>query len=282
MTTATETRTVTDEFVELNGIRFHYRDWPSAKAGAQDLVLLHGFTGHTRTWDTVARAMSANYRVLVLDQRGHGESGWATADGYGPDEMVADIEAFVGALGLKRFVLLGLSMGGQNAIGYAGKQPPELERLVIVDVGPEGDAAGLSRIANSVQASDRFDAPEDALARALGGSPNADPDEVRHRALHNLMRTADGKWTWRYDRALRDPSNPRPRRSPEDGWALVANINVPTLLIRGEISDILPRAVADRMVQTIPDCRFVEVAGSGHSVHQERPAGFLEALRTFL
>lgn len=96
------------------------------------------------------------------------------------------------------------------------------------------------------------------------------------------MRTEDGRWTYRYDRALRDPDNARPRPSVEEGWRSVAAIDVPSLLIRGEDSNLLQPAVADRMVRDIPDCRFVEVAGSGHPVPLDRPDGFLDAVRTFL
>lgn len=276
------TQTVTDHVITLNGLQFHYREWPSARAGAQDLVLLHGFTGHARSWDSFAEAMSRDYRVLALDQRGHGETQWAAPDKYGVDFMVSDLEAFVAALALDRFVLLGLSMGGRNAIHYAGKRPAQLERLVIVDIGPETGASGAARIQAGVQANDIFDSVEAAIAQGRRANPNADEAEQVHRITHNLMPTADGKWTYRYDRALRDPSNPRPRPTPEEGWQLVRQITVPTLLVRGEVSDVLPREVADRMVTEIPDCRFVEVPGSGHSVPLERPQGFLEAVRSFL
>ncbi|MDA0365662.1 MAG: alpha/beta hydrolase, partial [Chloroflexi bacterium] len=271
-----------DRAITLNGLKFHYREWPSARTAAQDLVLLHGFTGHTRSWDSFAQAMSANYRVLALDQRGHGETQWAAPDQYGVDFMVSDLEAFVAALGLDRFVLLGLSMGGRNAIHYAGARPVPLERLVIVDIGPETGATGSARIQASVQANDVFDSVESAIAQGRSANPNADEAEQVHRITHNLVQTADGKWTYRYDRALRGPGNPRPRPSAEEGWQLVRNISVPTLLVRGEVSDVLPREIADRMVEEIADCQFAEVAGSGHSIPLERPQGFLEAVRTFL
>ena len=67
----------TDQLIEMNGLRFHYRDWRSAKPDAEDLVLLHGYTGHARSWDWFAERMSDSYRVLALDQRGHGETQWA-------------------------------------------------------------------------------------------------------------------------------------------------------------------------------------------------------------
>ena len=122
----------------------------------------------------------------------------------------------------------------------------------------------------------------DAGAPSRRANPHADEHEQRHRVTENLMPTDDGKLTYRYDRALRDPNNPRPRPAPEEGWRLLANIAVPTLLVRGQISDVLSPEMAERMVETIPDCRFVEVPGSGHSIPLERPREFLTAVRTFL
>ena len=273
---------VLDELIELRGLRFHYRDWEGPAAEAQDLVLLHGYTGHSRSWDAFAEAMSSSYRVLALDQRGHGETAWAPPDQYGTFEMVADLEAFVAALGLGRFVLLGLSMGGIVAIEYAGRRPSALERLVIVDIAPEIATDGMRNITESVARSDVFDSVDAAFARARQDNPIPPEAHQFHRVRHSLMRTDDGRWTYRYDRALRDPGNIRPRPSVEDGWRSVAAINVPSLLIRGEDSNILDRAVADRMVRDIPDCQFVEVAGSGHSVPLDKPDGFLDAVRTFL
>ena len=130
MTTSIE---VQDALVQLNGLSFHYRDWGNPTA--QPLLLLHGFTVHARSWDTFAAAMRDRYRVIALDQRGHGETEWASD--YHPDRMVEDIDAFVRALGLRRFVLLGLSMGGRNAFTYAALHPEEVERLIIVDIGPD-------------------------------------------------------------------------------------------------------------------------------------------------
>src|SRR5207248_6054524 len=117
---------VTDELIELRGLRFHYRDWRPKRAGAPTLVLLHGFTGHARSWDAFADAMTDRYRVLALDQRGHGETGWVPADRYATADMADDLAAFVKAMGLKKFSLLGLSMGGMVTMEYAGRRPPEL------------------------------------------------------------------------------------------------------------------------------------------------------------
>ena len=273
--------TVVDELIEMRGLRFHYRDWPAPKPGAPDLVLLHGYTGHARSWDAFAEAMTDRYRVLALDQRGHGETGWAPIDKYGVDDMADDLEAFVKALGLNGYTLLGLSMGGMVAMEYAGRRPKELAACVIVDIGPEIVAAGSDRIQSGVRASDVFASRDEAFAVARAANSLPPEAHHRHRSDYALMRTEDGKWTYRYDRALRQPRTLRPRNT-EAAWASCANINVPTQLIRGEISDILAPEIAQRMIETIPDAVFVEVKGSGHSVPLDKPDGFLEGARTFL
>ena len=275
------TTSVTDELIEMRGLRFHYRDWPSKRAGAPDLVLLHGFTGHARSWDAFAEAMTDRYRVLALDQRGHGETGWAAADQYGNAEMVDDLAAFVTAMGLKDFTLLGLSMGGMVAINYAGRGPKELARLVIVDIGPEIVAAGATRIQTGVRANDVFSSRDEAFAAARAGNTRPPEHHHRQRVEHNLMRTEDGRWTFRYDRALRSPTTVRPR-DPDTAWRSCANIKAPTLIIRGALSDVLSPEVAARMVETIPDAKLVLVENSGHSVPLDAPDGFLAAARPFL
>jgi pimeloyl-ACP methyl ester carboxylesterase len=272
---------VVDELIELRGLRFHYRDWPSTRENAPDLVLLHGYTGHARSWDAFAEAMSDRYRVIALDQRGHGESGWAAADAYGIENMADDLTAFVAALGLQGFTLLGLSMGGMVAMEYAGRRPPELAAVVIVDIAPEMVSSGAGRIRDGAKASDIFASRDAAFAAARADNPRPPEAHHRHRVDHSLMRLADGTWTWRYDRALRSVSALRPRDAAT-AWRSCAAITVPALLIRGAESDLLSPETAARMVETIPGGLFAEVAGAGHSVPLDAPEGFLAAARDFL
>jgi pimeloyl-ACP methyl ester carboxylesterase len=271
---------VTDELIEMRGLRFHYRDWRSKRAGAPTLVLLHGFTSHARAWDLFAEAMTDRYRVLALDQRGHGETAWAPPGGYARRELVDDLEAFVKALKLSNFALLGLSMGGGVAFEYAGRRPRELARVSIVDIAPETVADGASRIRAGLSVKDVFASPDEAFAQAR--KANSRPPEAVHRARIDaaLMRTEDGQWTWRYDRALR--ASGLPPRDIEAGWRACASINVPAQLIRGELSDILSPEIAKRMMATIPKLRFDEVKDSGHSIPLDQPEGFQRAARAFL
>jgi pimeloyl-ACP methyl ester carboxylesterase len=244
-------------------------------------VLLHGFTGHARSWDAFAEAMTDRYRVLALDQRGHGETAWAAAEKYGAAEMVDDLAAFVAAMGLRRFALLGLSMGGNVAIHYGGRRPPELAELVIVDIAPEIVPSGATRIQTGVRGTDTFESREEAFAAARAANPTPPEAHHRHRVDHSLMRTEDGRWTYRYDRALRSPGTVR-ARDTDAGWQAVADISVPTLLIRGENSDILSPEAAQRVLDANPNIRMITVAASGHSVPLDKPDGFLAACRDFL
>jgi pimeloyl-ACP methyl ester carboxylesterase len=153
---------------------------------------------------------------------------------------------------------------------------------VIVDIGPETIPAGSARIQAGTQAQDVFDDPEEAFRQARAANPRPPEAEQRHRILNNLMQRPDGKWTWRYDVALRSPDRPRRRPEPAEGWALMPRITCPTLLIRGAESDILSRETAERMAREIPNCRLVEVPDAGHSVPLDSPMRFQEAVKGFL
>ena len=271
---------VIDELIELRGLRLHYRDWASTKPDASDLVLLHGLSGHARSWDHFASHMTDRYRVIALDQRGHGESGWASADAYAIKDMADDLAAFVRAMGLREFTLLGLSMGGMVTIDYAGRRPDELSACVIVDIGPEIGTSGVQRIQTGMRANDVFASKDEAFAAARAA--NSVPPEAHHRARSdaNLMRTEDGRWTFRYDRAFRSGAL-RPRDT-EAAWRSYSQIAVRTLVMRGADSDILSPETAERMTQVIGQCTLVETKAAGHAIPLDNPDGFLADARGWL
>jgi esterase len=268
---------VADREITLDGIAFHYREWGAPSS--PPLVILHGVSSHARTWGTFARAFCGRYHIFALDQRGHGESGWA--DDYSPERRVEDLAAFVDALGLERFVLVGLSMGGICAYGYAPGHAERLDKLVIVDIAPELETGGMRRIGTALATPAEFDDPEEAVAFSRAANPRPPESELRNRVLHNLIQRDDGKWIFRYDPRVSGVTRAR-RADPEPVWASFAKITCPTLLVRGAESDLLGRAAAERMTREIPDCRLVEVPNAGHSVPLDNPQGFIEAVGTFL
>ena len=266
---------VEDRGLVSNGLHFHYRDW--GDAGYPALVILHGFTHHSHVWDTLASKLQHSYRVLVLDQRGHGETEWSTD--YSDETMLNDVEAFTLALGLKKFVLLGHSMGGSIAYVFAARHPNLVERLILLESGPPlpGEAAGST--APSVEkAPESFHNTEEAVQFAKTIFPMAQEIELRKQIIYNLRRE-DSNWTWRYDRlGLRESY---PEISASERWKLLSRVSCPTLLILGAKSSF-NRERANRMIQVIPECRMVEIPDSGHSPPRDSPEAFFEALWTFL
>lgn len=273
-----EMEPVQEKFIALNGLQFHYLDW--GKTDAPVIIALHGFTSLARTWDTVARALSDRYRFLALDQRGHGETEWA--DSYTLNSALGDLEAFVSALDVKSFVLLGHSMGGWISYTYAPSHPAQVVRLIIVDMGPEIMPAFAQRLSSSLDAGDVFENHEHVLRKMRAENSRASDEELFHRAKHNVHQRQDGKWTWRYDRGFRDGSRPIERLAPAQQWQALARITCPTLLVRGAETDLLARETALRMVSTIPNCRYVEIPHAGHSVFMDNPTDFIAAVNEFL
>ena len=272
---------LTDRFVTVRGIRFHVVECGAPSAPA--VVFLHGITAHARTWDEEACALGGRFHVLAIDQRGHGDSDPAPDGDYGNPALVDDFAALVDALGLGRFSLVGLSLGGRVAIGYAGAHPERVDRLVVVDIGPDIAPAGLARIGKLLAASpERFEQLEDAIGWMRAASPLYAVDRLRHRAQHGVRPLPDGGLTWKYDRAIRDDAREGRLRAAADLWPLWKAIDVPTLLVRGAESDILTDEIAQQMIEAQPRARLAVVPGAGHTVPGDQPEVFLRLLDEFL
>ena len=271
----------TDHTVSLHGQRFHYTEW--GPPAAPPVVLLHGITGHARTWDDEARLLAERRRVLALDQRGHGDSDPAPDGDYGDDALLGDLDAFVHALGLGRVSLLALSLGGRVAINYAGRYPAQVERLVVVDIGPEIAPAGRARVGTLMAtAPERFASIEDVIIHMRANAPRYTDAMLRHRAQHAVRPLPGGGFTWKYDRALRDAIRQGRLRVPADLWPQWRAIACPTLLVRGAESDVLSDETAKRMIDALPAARLVVVPDAGHTVPGDQPAAFQALLREFL
>jgi pimeloyl-ACP methyl ester carboxylesterase len=270
-----------DQTLLLRGQRFHYTEWGAPSAPA--VVFLHGITGHARTWDDEAAVLAERFHVFVLDQRGHGDSDPAPDGEYGDAALLGDLEAFVDALGLARVTLVALSLGGRVAINYAGRHPDRVERLVVVDIGPDIAPGGRARVGSLMaHAPERFDTLEAVIAYQRANNPLYTESMLRHRAQHAVRALPGGGFTWKYDRALRDAIRQGRIRTPADLWPQWGAIQCPTLLVRGAESDILTDEIAKRMLEALPHARLAVVPNAGHTVPGDQPAVFQALLREFL
>jgi pimeloyl-ACP methyl ester carboxylesterase len=271
----------TDRSIVLSGRRFHYTDW--GRPAAPPAVLLHGITGHARTWDDEAALLAERFRVLAPDQRGHGDSDPAPDGDYSDDALLGDLVAFAEALEIRRCSVVALSLGGRVAINYAGRNPGRVERLVVVDIGPEIAPAGRARVgALMAAAPEHFATIDEVVAHMRANNPRYTESMLRHRAQHAVRPLPGGGFTWKYDRVLRDAIRQGRLRVPADLWPQWRAITCPTLLVRGAESDVLSEDTAKRMVDALPHARLVVVPGAGHTVPGDQPAAFQSLLREFL
>ncbi len=264
--------------IGARGLRFHLTE-RGPEAG-RPVLCLHGVTQTAHSWDEFAGAAAGHgYRVLCLDQRGHGDSDWAADGDYSRAAQADDIAAVIEALGLETPVVVAMSMGGLNAMTWASRHSSAPAALVLVDISPEVRSEGVSAIRDFIQANDVLPKFDDFVERAHAFNTRRSLDNIRSRLAHNLKRTDDGQWTWKYDPVLRNPTGIGEIASL---WDDIGRIACPTLAVKGGESDVVSDEAVARLVSTIPDCTAVEIAGAGHSVMGDRPEEFASAVLEFL
>jgi len=272
-----------------HGVDLHALEW------SQDgtlLLFLHGFSNDAHVWDWVAPVLAPHYRVVALDQRGHGESGRDPEGRYDHETMARDANAALESLGVSRVVIVGHSLGGRVAMRFAGLFPEKLAGLVIVDSAPDLDARGTTRISQDVQAQDWSFASVADYERVLQRQYAATkPEILAQLAVHWTRKRDDG----RYELKL-DPGFMKARKgvSAEDAkawseseakhlWAALAKLPCPALVVRGAASDVMSAEVADKMVDdVIPNAKLETVARAGHSVMLDNPEAFEKVLTAFV
>ena len=268
-----------DRFIEVNGMSFHYLEWGDDANPA--VLMLHGSSQQAHSWDFISLALSDQYHVIALDQRGHGDSDWAAEGDYSIEAYQRDIDGFVLACGLKAFVLIGHSMGGRNSYIWASRHSKTLKGLVIVDTGPETHRRGQDRIGQFRELPDELDSFEE-FAQRIQEYTGRSQEQVLGALKYSIRQRSDGKWTWKYDKIMRTPGRSEPGWTPQQLWECVDRIDCPTLVVRGSRSDLFPVETMQRMQEAIADCTTATISGAGHLVQGDNPADFVTAVRGLL
>jgi esterase len=269
-----------DRTVTANGLALHYLDWGGpAETRA---IALHGFALNCHSWDEVAPRLRPRVRVLAFDQRGHGLSDRAVRlEDYTREQMVADVEGAVAALGLARVVVIGHSMGGMNAMTFAARNPALVRALVLVDVGPEVSVDGAQEVARFVAGPYALDSLDDWVEHTHRYYPWRSRERIRARLELSLRTLPDGKLAKQYDERFRQGFGGV--IDARDTLGDVArSLRVPTLLVHGEASPVLTREMAERFAKDVPGVELVSISGAGHSVAGDKPEEFLSVVETFL
>ena len=268
-----------DRDVRVNGMNFHYLEW--GDAGNHTVLMLHGNSQQAHSWDFASLPLSEHYRVIALDQRGHGDSDWAPDGDYSLEAQVGDLAGFVEVMGLDDFTLIGHSMGGRNSYVWASGNSEKLRGLVIVDTGPETQRRGSDRIRQFRELPDELDSFEEFAQRVMEYTGRTH-EQVVGALKYSIRERADGKWTWKYDKAMRNRDHRPASWSSEQLWEAVAKITCPTLVVRGDRSDLFSEETMRRMADVIPNCATVTIARAGHLVQGDNPPDFNAAALEFL
>ncbi|MBP6581778.1 MAG: alpha/beta hydrolase [Sphingorhabdus sp.] len=269
-----------------DGIRLHYRDYPGPKSKAP-VICLPGLTRNARDFEPVAQMLGGKRRMLALEFRGRGESGYAKDPmSYVPLSYVQDVDVLLRELDLKNFILLGTSLGGIVSMLLAGAWKERLSGLILNDIGPEIGQSGAERIRSYIGQGRSFETwmhAARAMAEAQGDIyPAYGLEEWLRFAKRACKLGANGRITFDYDMKIAEPFRLPGGEAGVDLWpAFAALADVPLLVMRGEKSDILEKTVGAKMIKKSEKAALATVKGVGHAPSLDEPDA-QEAILQFL
>jgi len=258
-----------DRGVLRDGVRLVCRDWGGSGI---PVVLLHGLAGHIGEWDHLAEKLSPRYRVVAVDQRGHGRS-----ERHPPEvtraAFVEDIVAVADQLELERPVVVGQSMGGHAAMLVAAAHPDLVRALVMIEAGP--GIAGSDAPSKIGAWLDSWPTPfpnREAAVEYFGGG-------ALGRGWADGLEERDGKWWPRFERDVM--AAVIAEIADRSYWPEWAGISCPVLVVLAQSSFISAPDV-DRMLRDRPETVAVSVPGTGHDLHLQQPDSLHAAISDFL
>ena len=286
----TQTASYRDAYFETaDGLNLEYRDYPAVGDGKGLPVLcLHGLTRNLRDFEDLAPRIAAQgHRVITASQRGRGHSDWdGDSTHYQPAHYAQDMIGLLDKLEIDKAVFIGTSMGGLMTMVVAALAPERIAAVVLNDIGPELDPVGIGRIQQYAGRSGAHDNWAVAAAWVREVNEHAFPDETTDAFWLDFARRThcedpDGRIIPECDPAvgevIRNSSEPLP-----DLWPLFAALNpIPTLLVRGAISDLLAESTVAKMLQLKPDMAVSRVSQVGHAPFLTEPDAW-QALSRFL
>ncbi|BBZ22215.1 alpha/beta fold hydrolase [Mycolicibacter hiberniae] len=276
----------TVEYDGVDGVTLVADEWnrgAADAAGHPTIVLLHGGGQNRHSWHRTGQILAdRGYHVVALDTRGHGDSDRAPHADYAIEKLTADALAVIDAIG-RPVALIGASMGGLTGILVAAQAGPQrVTKLVLVDVVPRYEKDGSARIRDFMASHlDGFDSLEQAADAVASYLPHRRKPRSPEGLKKNLRRR-DGRWYWHWDPALMTKPDDDPALRTEKIEAAAIGLQIPILLIRGKLSDVVsPDGVAD-FLSKVPGARLVELSGAGHTAAGDDNDAFSAAVVEFV
>lgn len=262
-------------FRSKDGLELYFRQFGAARAAERSVVCLPGLTRNCRDFESLATELAAGFHVVTPDLRGRGRSAydpnWAN---YQPETYVADVLRLLDELGMKRCTVIGTSLGGLMGMIMGAMQPQRIAALVLNDIGPVLDPAGIARIQGYAGKLPAVRSWREAAAQARQVNGPAFPDLDDDGWLDFARRTyREDNGAFRPDvdpniaRAITSPASSAP-----DLWPLFHRLAAtPMLTIRGALSDLFAAHTLERMRELKPDMEVLIVANRGHAPSLAEP-----------
>lgn len=248
------------------------------------ILMLHGGGQNRFSWKNTGQVLAdAGYHVVALDSRGHGDSDRAPAADYSVESLCSDTLQVLYQIG-RPVVLIGASMGGLTGIQAAHEAGPEVvTKLVLVDVVPKFEKDGSARIrdfmASGLEGFASLDEAAEAVAAYL---PHRSKPRSPEGLKKNLRLAEDGRWYWHWDPAFLTKPQDDPFARMEKLEQAAINLEVPILLIRGKLSDVVSENGVNDFLAKVPHAEFVELADAGHTAAGDDNDAFSEVVVRFV
>ena len=248
--------------------RIAYREWGDAR-NREVLVCVHGLTRSSRDFDELARALCAQFRVVCPDVAGRGDSDrLADPKLYTWTQYLADMVTLIARLDVESLSWLGTSMGGFVGMALAAQNATPVKKLILNDAGPVIAKASLERIGAYVGAAPVFASLDEAdkYVRTIS-APFGEHSDAQWRTLAEtwVRKNEDGSWRPHYDLRIAEAYRDTMPQKDLELWHVYDAVRCPTLLIRGERSDVVSRATAAEMTRRGPKAKVVEIRSVGHA-----------------
>ena len=251
------------------------------------LLFAHGFGQTRHAWSASAAALAGeHWHCITADARGHGESGWRDDGNYDFAQFVDDLVA-VARSSATPPILIGASMGGLLGL-IAQAEYAVFRALVLVDITPRWEPAGIARILDFMRAHPQGFANLDEAAAAIAhylphrAARNHAEQKPPERLRKMLVRGGDGRLRWHWDPRLLERIAADGERQQEHLLDAARRIRVPTLLLSGEQSDIVSNSTIAEFLQCVPHAQHVCVARATHMIVGDRNDAFTDAVRSFI
>lgn len=267
-------------YTQVQDINLHSIKWGNPEN--QPILALHGFGQTAHSWDLIGLSLAKDYHFISLDQRGHGDSDWSKDKNYSSRAYLNDLNTYIEVNDLKSIILMGLSMGGKNAYSYAALNPSVVKGLIIVDAAPETGDFGKRSIKRFLDQVDKPASFDDFVESVKAYNPHRNLEQIRGSLINNLRQLPDGNWTWKYDKHLREHFGKFDNAKEAEDWKYLKLIKCPTLIIRGEQSQILSHEIAKTMLGHLIKGKLTTISDSGHLVPGDNPKAFHSAVTQFL